>query len=344
MSARLTLADVTGPVAQTLNLNQSGPKVVYYINAAQEELLNMGRWVGTTIKYRICANQGFITWPREIETIEAMRVNGVPATLNNQWYQFLDYGGWCDGGNWGSVSGGWGNGYAPYSRGNGIDEREAISFADVCGLGNPKKLKVYGTAQEAANARILLQFYDGQGNYVRTNDSAEGWVDGEFVAINSTTPQTTINAVTSWVGVQKPVTNGTVRIAELDTVTNLERLLAVYEPGETNPSYRRTLIPGWCNTAAVPRCASVEVIASQRYIPAIKPRDYLCLTSISGIKWAAKSIYAGENNNDQQAAELMAKALQVMNAQLEKWSGGGTIQTPRFNANDACQIGPSNYI
>jgi len=341
MSARLTLSQVVGPVAQTLNLNQSSQKVIYYINRSSEELLNIGRWVGTTIKYRICADQGFITWPREIETIEAMRVNGAPATLNNQWYQFLDYGGgcWKDG-----IAGGWGNGYAPYARGNGIDEREAISFADVCGRGNPKKLKVYGTAQEAAGARILLQFYDGQGNYVRSNDPTEGWVDGEFVAINSTTPQTTINAVTSWVGVQKPLTNGVVRITELDTVTGLERLLAVYEPSETNPSYRRTFVQGWCGTQSVPRCASIEVIASQRYIPAISPRDYVSLTSLAAYVWKSKAIYMAENNNLQEGAVYDLKAETVLNQQLSKWTGQGTIQTPRFRPENACAVGDQNYI
>jgi len=341
MSARLTLADVTGPVAQTLNLNQSGAKVTYYINRADEELLNMGRWVGTTIKYRICANQGFITWPWEIETIEAMRINGAPITLQNQWYQFLDYGGGC----WGEgIAGGWGNGYAPYARGTAIDEREAISFADVCGLGNPKKLKVYGSAQEATNSRILLQFYDAQGNYVRTNDSLEGWVDGEFVNINSTTPQTTIHTVTSWVGVQKPLTNGNVRITELDTVTGLERPLANYQPSETNPSYRRSLVPGWCGIASIPRCASVEVIASQRHVPALKPRDYVSMTSVAAYVYKCKAIFLHENNNIEEGTAFDQKAFAVLDQQLSKWTGAGDIQTPRFRAENRCSIGFENFI
>ena len=342
---RLTLSQLIPAVAQTLNLNSSGAagsKVIDYINRAQEELLNMGRFVGTTIKYKICSASGFITWPREIQTIEAMQINGAPATLQNQWYQFLDYG--ADYRPYYS-GGAWGNGFRNYrSFGTGIDEREAISFDDVCVCENAKKLKVYGTATEAAGARILLQFYDGQGNYVRTNDATEGWVDGEFVAINSTTPQTTVNAVTAWVGVQKPITNGVVRITELDTVTNLERLLAVYAPDETNPSYRRTYLPGFCWNGGPNPARSITVLGSQRFIPALNPRDYLCLASKPAIIWKAKAVYLADNNNVQESAIYDAKAFACLNDELNKWTGGGNIQTPRFNAAKACEIGEQNFV
>jgi len=342
---RLTLGQAINPVAEVLNMNTTGRRVVYYINRACEELLNKGRWVGTTIKYRICTWEGFITWPREILTIEAMAINGRGTVLENQWYQFQDYGPGLD--NWQYYGGGagWANGYARYPMGIGfgVDEREAISFAEVCAAGNPKKLKVYGAALEAASAQILLQFYDGLGNYVRTNTSS-GWVDGEYVAINPTTPQTTINAVTGWVGVQKPCTNGVVRITELDTVTGLERLLAVYESSETNPSYRRTLLPGFCGTQNPPCPTTVTVIGSQRFIPAICPTDYLPLTSIAAIVYKAKSCYLKENNNYQLAQGFDMDAEKVLNDELGKWTGSGNIQTPRFNAQAAAECGLQNFI
>lgn len=340
---RLTLNDVLKPVAETLNLNQS-QRAIYYINRAQEELLNVGRWVGTTMKYRICTVDPFITWPRDLQTIEAIRINGAPGQLNNQWYRFLDYGAdfspYYRGGN------SWSAGFNFYwARGNAIDEAEAISFGDVCPTGNPKRLKVYDTATEAAGARILLQFYDATGTYVRTNDPTEGWVDGEFVAINPTSPQTTVNAVSSWVGVQKPITNGVVRITELDTVTNTERTLAVYQPSETNPAYRRTYLQGLCQACLTsPRAASVEVIGSQRFIPALCLRDYLCLSSTAAIVYKSKGVYLAENNDPNGAAIMDAMAEKALNDELSKWTGAGTIQTPRMNAQDACQIGTPNYI
>jgi hypothetical protein len=342
---RLTLANVTDPVADVLNMNTAGRRVIYYINRACEELLNKGRWVGTTIKYRICTREGFITWPREIQTIEAMMINGRGTVLENQWYQFQDYGPGLDDWQYYGGGAGWANGYAryPMGMGFGIDEREAISFADVCPAGNPKKLKVYGTALESANAQILLQFYDNLGNYIRSS-TATGWVDGEYVGINATTPQTTINVVSAWVGVQKPMTNGVVRITELDTVTGLERLLAVYEPSETNPSYRRTLLPGFCGTNSTPCPTTVTVIGSQRFIPAHCPTDYLPLTSSPAIVYKAKACYLKDNNNYQLAMGFDKDAETVLNDELQKWTGTGTIQTPRINAQEAACTGIPNFI
>lgn len=339
---RLTLQQVLPEVAEVLNMNSTSARALRYLNRAQEELLNMGRWVGTTIKYRVRSSNGRITWPRELQTIEAMQINGAPAQLQNKWYEFLDYG--VDFRSFYS-RGDWSNGYTyPLALGTSVDQNEAISFEEICPGPNPKRLKVYGTVTEAAGARILLQFYDDGGNYVRTQDMAEGWVDGEFVTINSVSPQITNNTAASWVGVQKPVTNGVVRITELDTVTGLERLLAQYDPNETNPSYRRSLITGQLaqGTQQCPVC--VTVIGSQRFIPAVSPRDYLCLTSKSAMINKAKAIWLMDNDNAQQSMIYDAKAFDLLNQELGKWTGAGDIQTPRFNPQNACTVGDPYFI
>jgi hypothetical protein len=318
-------------VADVLNVNQSSQKASRYLNRAQEELLNQERWVGTTIKYRICSDSGFITWPRELGTIEAMKIGDAPALLKNQWFEFLEYGADTRSHYYGGL---WSEGFNLFggSRNSvAVDQAEAISFADVCANGNAKKLKVYAQATEAANARILLQFYDGTGNYVRSNDPAEGWVDGEFVAINATTPQTTINPVTAWVGVQKPITNDAVRITELDTVTGLERLLAVYAPNEVSPSYRRTHIRQFGCGRGTHRKTSVTVIGKQRFIPALNPRDYLCLQSRGAIIVKAKAIYLRDNNNLQESMALDAISTDLLDKELGAWIGSGGTQTVGVN-------------
>lgn len=339
---RLTLSMVLPDVADVLNMNQSSTKALRYLNRAQEELLNQGRWVGTTIKYRICSTSGFITWPREIASIEAMSVSGVPALLKNQWFEFLEYGADLRSH---YFNGSWSEGFNLFGSGRNsvaTDQAEAISFADVCGTGNAKKLKVYARAQEAVGAKILLQFYDGTGNYVRTNDVTEGWVDGEFVAINSVTPTTTINAVTAWVGVQKPITNDIVRITELDTVTGLERALAVYAPDEISPSYRRTHISQF--GCQVGKSTSVTVIGKQRFIPALKPRDYLCLQSTGAIIAKAKSLWLRDNNNIQESMALDAISIDILDKELGAWIGSGGTQAVGVNMLFGAASGPQNFI
>jgi hypothetical protein len=327
-------------VADVLNVNQSSAKALRYLNRAQEELLNQGRWVGTTIKYRICSQSGFITWPRELATIEAMKISGAPALLKNQWFEFLEYGGDIHGNH-----GSWTEGFNLFGNSRNsvaTDQAESISFADVCAGGNAKKLKVYAQATEAVGARILLQFYDGNGNYVRTNDATEGWVDGEFVAINATTPATTINAVSAWVGVQKPITNDIVRVTELDTVTLLERPLAVYAWNETSPSFRRTHI-GSLGCWHTNRPASVVVIGKQRFIPAIVPRDYLCLQSAGAIIAKAKAIFLRDNNSLQESMALDMIAQDLLDKELGSWIGTSS-QTVGINMLFGASSSEQNYI
>ena len=86
------------------------------------------------------------------------------------------------------------------------------------------------------------------------------------------------------------------------------------------------------------------VIGSQRFIEARSPRDYLGISSIDGIKWKAKAIYAGENNNFQIAQGALQMSMDALNNQLAKWTGSGTIQTPRFNPQNGATRGPSYVI
>lgn len=349
---RLTLSQVIPDVAEALNQNQNSARVLRYINRGQEELLNKARWVGTTIKYRVCTDSGFITWPRELATIEAMSTHGVPSILKNGWYEFLEYGADFRS----QYAGGqWTDGWINLKQKVGVDQGEAIAFAQIPNTGNPMKLKVYARAAEASSARILLQFYDPSGNYIRTNDGANGWVDGEYVAINATTPATTINTVGSWVGVQKPITNDVVRITALDTVTNFETLLAVYAWNETNPSYRQTnienLCPGVCSSTQVsgsglsnPCPTSVCVVGKQRFIPAQQPTDYMMLQSISAIVAMSLSVYKRLNNQKTESVEYEQLATQILDDELASWIGYGAQQTPHFQYAYNAQQGQNNYI
>lgn len=341
---RLTLSNVTTQVANAINQNVNSVRVLDYINRGQEELLNYGRWVGTRVRYKVCSNGGFITWPRAIGSVEAMRVCNRPVILHNEWFEFQDF----THSNYsysayGIDSQGWLGGIGPSIA---IDQQEVISFADLCGTGNPKRLKVYAFATETTGARLLLQGYDANGNWIRSNDATEGWTDGEFVAINPATPQTTINTFTSWVGVQKPVTNGRVMITELDTVTHLERTLANYESDETSPSYRRSKLPDLiCQNAPTDQnSVPVEVIGKQRFIPASTARSYLMLQSASAIVQMAIAIYKRENGDPVGGSVYEQKAVDILDKELESWIGSGTMQVPQMHLATGMASGVQNMI
>lgn len=338
---RITLAQVIPGVATALNQNQSSQRVLDYINRAQEELLNKARWVGTRIHYSICTTCNFITWPRQMETIEAIAVCGRPLTLHNEWYKFQDFGPWSRGSFFPAPPPGtqWRN----HPHGVAIDRTDAISYADIDPTGNPKKLKVYSVAKEATGARILLQFHDINGNWIRSNDAAEGWVDGEFVTL-SANGTLTKNTVGSWEGVQKDITNGTVRVTEYDMVTGLERNLALYEPSETNPTYRRTFLPGLGCQLNSTHPLRIQAVGKQRFISALNPRDYMMLQSSSAIISMAIAKYKHDNNQIQESLIYEQKAIQILDDELGAWVGYGTLQVPQFNMAFGMSQGEKNFI
>jgi len=281
---RSSLADALPSCARALGKCVDDPYVVEIINEAQQRLLPMGKWVKTYQHYRFCARSGCITLPRQLETIEAYAACGWPHKIRNEWFEFVSDGfGLRDN----CVS-------SPQDKGEGW-----VAFEDVTGAN--KKLRVYSDKVEAADATILLQFWNENGLPVRSEDpvGSGNWIDGEKVAI-STTQTNSINtcAPNGLVAVQKPITKGTVFLYEYDTVATTQRLLAMYEPDETRPNYRRYVIPLARQSNGTEVCDSevVDIIAKLRFIPARLPTDWLLIGNIPALKMACMAIQKEENS------------------------------------------------
>lgn len=178
---------------------ETDPRVIEKINEARERLMTKPeKWKGKTQRFAFCVNRGCITLPREILTIEGIASTcGGPLKLRNQWYEVVE-------GGPGPVKAGASYNGSLVDRGDGF-----VTFADPT---EPTLLKIYADVPEASGARLLIQGFDEDGNRVQTFDQNEGYVDGEYVAISNGNPAVTVTKFASIDGVQKPVTNGFVRI------------------------------------------------------------------------------------------------------------------------------------
>lgn len=322
---RLTLGDVRVQVARVLGVVPADTRVVLYVNEAIERLLPKGKWVGTVQRYKLCTTDSCITWPRQIETIEAFALCRVPGTVRNGWYEFD------------------GNGYGILEscdcNGNQlIDRDEAVCFEDM--KGTDHKIRVTAVVTEDSGARILLQGYDENNEWIRTQDGGL-WVDGEYVAINTTGTLTT-KIFTVLTGVQKPTTNGPVRLFDYNptAVTNIP--IAFYEADERRPVYRRSMVPGLsgmsgCNCACsedadeeTTNLKSVVVRAKMRFIPAVNDTDYLIVTFAPAIKDMVQSILKRERNLIAEAAAWEQSAIAGLNDQLKSYDGDGVVATIRM--------------
>lgn len=335
---RPTLADAKDPssgISRVLNLDPDDPRYVAYINEAQQRLITRMKSWGTVTRYQICVTNGCLTFPREIAAIEAISVCNSPITIRNGWFEFLENGPGLQGDGSGSCS----------SCGCGmdlIDRGRACLFSDIIGIN--KTVKVYADVAESATAVILLLGYDENNNWIRTETSPGSgvWQDGEYVSI-STTPQTSTHIFTKITGVQKPITQGFVRLYEYDTTLLTQRAIAVYEPDETRPDYRRSVIPGLSQVSGG-ACETKTITANVKldFIPARNDTDFLVIGNLPAIKDMCQSIRKKENNLLAESAAWEQSAKYELNMELNHRTGSGTVVPVRLPRREVYGAGVLN--
>lgn len=335
---RSTLSDAKDPssgIARVLNLDPTDTRFSGYVNESQRRLLRRGKFWGTYASFRMCVTDGCLVWPRQIAAIEAVAVCNEPITIRNSWFEFLENSAGLQGPSDCSGS---------HSCGCGAnqlhDRGTAVAFADI--RGTNKKIRVYADVAEAADAKILLQGYDENNIWIRTESSPGVWVDGEYVAI-STTPTNSTKFFSALVAVQKPVTNGIVRMFEYNNDTTIQRPIAIYEPDETRPNYRKSFIQGLpskccgeCETA------TVTVMAKLEFIAATKDTDWLIIGNLDAIKDMCQSIRKTENNLFDEATAWEAKAIVELQRELRHYLGGGIVQPLRMARRNVSGAGVMN--
>lgn len=329
---RRTLGDVKQTIALAIGACVTDPMIVEYVNQATETIMNRGKWVGTWQRLKMClSHTGCVTWPRQISTVEAFAVCSCPGVIQNEWYEFDQ------------------NGPGVVDSGDDvglrlIDRGTACVFEDIIGVN--KKVKVYADVAEDAAAVITIQGYDENFQWIRTQVLGV-WIDGEQVAIVSGAPVTSTNIFTSITGVLKPETNGPVRLYELTPVTLVQRPIAVYEPSETRPVYRRSIIPnlgnmnGCCTTEDEDECPrqQVTIMAKLQYIPVAIDNDWLLISNIMALKWMIKSIVKAEQNLVTDSELYDRKAMKLLQEELATYEGDGVVVNVRFQNNQTFGAG-----
>lgn len=334
--SRLTLGAARATIARVLGVCESHSKVITYVNEAVERLLPRGKWKGTFQRYRFCASSGCITLPRQFETVEGFAICQSPGMIRNEFFEFQ-----------GTSFGILGEDDCP---GNTLINRGlAVAFDDM--TSKTQKIKVYSDCDETAGAYILLQGFDQNSNWIRTEITPGVWIDGERVLL-STTFQISVNYFTKLTGVQKPVTKGAIRLYSYDIPSGANvKALAIYEPDETLPQYRRYLVPGLSDTATtssecVDDCEQhqVDLLVKLSFVPVSQDTDYLIIGNLQAIKLAVMAILKEEQNQLKDAERLMdgvlvneygspgrrGGAIQLLEEELANFNGDGPVATPRI--------------
>lgn len=321
---RLNLAKVKASrIPDMLGLCSDDPRFLAIINEAHQRLMMQGLFWGSYQTYQICvSSDGCLTWPRQVASIEALAVNEEPITLRNGWFEYLQ------------------TGYGIRTTGNSselqlLDRGRACVYDDMNDF--VSTLRVYSEVDEASDARLLVQGYDENGNWIRTLDGST-WVDGEYINISTTTTGSS-NIFTAITGVQKPVTNGPVFLSKV-TGDAIVVPIGYYEWDEELPDYRRSIIPGLGNAPQYV-CGSGDPLTNKRVVRAVvkldhidvrRDTDWFVLGNLPALKNAAKAVQLEEQQNRGESAQYLQEAVRLLEVELKHYTGTSNVEPLRVEA------------
>lgn len=299
--------------------------VANYVNSAQRRLLQCKEggddgWWGTwaEIAFNVSRCEPYITLPREIARLEWINVCDRPVLIQNQFYEYLDFG----------------NGRMPkinrrcggcatlesYTRNN------AVTFTDL--TNGPQYITAYITDERDIAKRSIIGGLDSAGNIV-TSTLVLQQVQGETLTFN----MPSVRSVTLWnqiTAIQKDQTFGIVRYYQTDPDTGEETLLLTMQPSETTASYRRyyfhQLPNGCCLNPAATDNSQVQVtaIAKLDLIPVQADSDFCLIQSLEAIIEECQSIRYSEMDSPeakQLSRERHATAIGFLNGELNHYLG-----------------------
>lgn len=306
------------------------PGVAY---TAQSRLLNCKEagdegWLGSfaEMAFTVDRTHPYLTTPREVARIEAVNVCTRPIELNNQFFEYLQFG----------------NGRMPKRRGHcGPRLTEAYmrnivpTFVDIGPV--PQFIQIFATdpADVTNSKRVFLQGTDANGVTVYTMDGTPPvQVMGEYDVLTSpfTVSPTTWGSIT---GVQKDVTQGPVRFDKVDPTTGESVTILTMEPSEQVAAYRRYFfhpVPrNCCGTVTNPQSVSVTAICALEPLPLVADTDYLLLQgdgAIEALFEESQAVRYGSMDTPtgkQMSRERHNMAVQILNGVISRYMG---LDTP----------------
>ena len=273
------------------------------INEAIELLVVQGKFKGLVALYDFYVYNRQISLPSEIETILGVGIDGKTYPIANKWYEFK-----------GSGSGVWSGDKNNYGH-HALDRGDHSTFYD---LTENKNVSVQSDSSEAAGLEFKVYGYDENGVYK----------DGHSIPITSGVSVSSIS-FSHVRRVEKPTTAGTVYFYA-ENSDGTQNLLGIYRPWDTQPLYRRYLIPavkGGCEK----QCA--HVVAKRRFLPVRQDSDILLIQNFNALRLAVIAIEK-LNKGEAEAEVYEQKALRLLTKESGEHDGdssSGTLNIQNSN-------------
>ena len=337
MSLQFQLSDLKADqgIRAVSGVCNDSAKFISQINTATRQLMKRGSWYGTEILMKLCVYGCWVTFPRHVGTVLGARTCQGYAEIHNHWYSIVGGRGCC--GQFAANSPLIDDGQAPvYNQVSGTTGKQ-IAYHVVKNDDIGKTIKIYGL------------FYGGQP--IQEKNAVTGvWEDG--ITITATAAGGTPGDVGTILPAMTPAVkaDGTDLIAKITHVVreatsgmtylyeygpdadsvNALRDLAVYEPNETNPMYRRmkiknyTSIPGTTDAYGQSR-KYIDCMVKLQFIPMVSDYDFLLIDDFDAIRYAIMAVKRDEAGEDETAEASWAKAIRELNFNDREKSPGNQV-------------------
>ncbi len=290
-----------------------------FVNAAEQRLTFLrssngdGNWWGwKTVAFNVDRNDPFITTPREIARLEKMTVCNRWVPIQNQYYEFLDFGI------------GWQQTNRCHQFLQTLERGVFPAFTDLI----PGYLiRAAITDASDVGKRALIQGTDNNDNVIYTQDALQT-VIGEYLDFVQPFVDTT-DGLATLTGIQKDITNAPVNFYMVHPTTGAQTLILTMEPSEKVAAYRRYQITGLpkncCDPQGPGTTAQVMALAKLDFIPVRADTDYL--TPIGNIEALIEECQAirYEGIDSANAAALAGKhhsnAIGLLNGEINHYLG-----------------------
>lgn len=291
---------------------------VAVLNEAMRRLDRRGNFFNTEQLIEFCVYNGCVTFPRKVGTVLGIRPCAQGSLeIKNNWYNILGDRN-C-------------NSFFP-----GFVMRDygtAPCFNEISG-NDGKYLRVYPTKREDVGKTIVFFGTDGNGQPLQEKIGNE-WQRGITLTIQAPYVQsaTLVKRITE---VVKDRTQANILVYEYEASTGYQRDLALYEPSETNPSYRKSIIEGFCSipgsaTTNGVQYKKVEALVKLQFVAVESDEDFLPIDCLDAIKFMIQCIRQEEAGNFGNAEVFKQKAIEELNFELRNRSPSNQT-TVRVNA------------
>jgi hypothetical protein len=298
-SARLTVAKARDLLYEHVDAsNPMDEKFLRYLNQVGQRFIDSGLWAKSEFQADISAPNGYITLPRRASALLGLRVsNQSPRRIFALAHEFNEVG--------------------PGSYDFDRTMSSVVEMSEVCTHTDLTEAAVVYLRVAANDAGIggqaVLRGYDADGNRLFSPDGQDGLRitlasgDNNFTGSISVVESLTLPLMS------KPCTlrSGTME-------------LGYYEPGETDPSYRRYKV------GSIPSNCTITVLCSRRHVDLLNEDDLVIPSNVGALKHGLIALRLEDQSDLDSSIAHFDQAYALLNAELRRLRGKARV-IPSFN-------------